>query len=284
MRRIELDDGTVLCVDSFGDTGDPAILLMGGATSSMDWWEVDFCRRLADAGRFVVRFDARDTGESSHWPVGKPGYTGEDLSLDPLRVLDALGVASAHLVGVSMGGGIAQDLAVRFPDRVLSVTLIATTAAFDRAGEDDLPGPESRIQQLMQDDEPDLDWGDEDAVVDRMVEVQGAFAGSLGLDDTVPEIARQVVRRTPDVQASVTNHWVVIGGGEGEPHAMSEITAPTLVVHGTDDPMFPLPHGEMLAREIAGARLVAVEGMGHEVPPRPTWDVVVPALVEHTAP
>ncbi len=283
MRTVDLEDGTLLCVDTVGDAADPAVLLLGGATSSMDWWEPDFCRRLAEAGRFVVRFDARDTGGSTQWPVGQPGYTGEDLSLDPLRVLDALGVAAAHLVGVSMGGGIAQDLAVRFPDRVLSLTLIATTAAFDRVGDEDLPPPEARVQRLMEEGEPELDWDDEDLVVGRMVEVQGVFAGSLGLDDTVPDIARRVVRRTPDVRASVTNHWVVIGGGEGEPHTMAEIAVPTLVLHGTDDPMFPLPHGEMLAREIPGARLVPLEGMGHENPPRPTWDVVVPAVVAHTA-
>jgi pimeloyl-ACP methyl ester carboxylesterase len=282
MQEIELDDGTVLCVDTTGDPGDPALLLLGGATSSMDWWDPVLCARLAEAGRFVVRFDARDTGGSSHWPVGQPGYTGEDLTLDPLRVLDALAVAAAHLVGVSMGGGIAQDLAVRFPDRVLSLTLVATSAALDRADPAPLPPPLPRIQRLMEEGEPELDWDDEDAVVDRMVEVHRHYAGSLGIDDTVPATARQVVRRTPDVRASVTNHWLVVGQGESSGRAMADIAAPTLVLHGTDDPLFPLPHGEALAREIPGARLVRLEGMGHEPPPRATWDVVVPAVVEHT--
>src|SRR6476646_10497930 len=102
-----------LCGDTYGAQGDPAVLLMGGATSSMDWWEPELCERLAAAGRFVIRFDNRDTGQSTTSPVGEPSYTGADLSADPLRLLDALGIASAHLVGVSMGGGIAQDLAVR---------------------------------------------------------------------------------------------------------------------------------------------------------------------------
>src|SRR6187549_1354285 len=97
-----------LCVDTIGREGDPAVLLMGGATSSMDWWEPEFCTRLAAAGRFVIRFDNRDTGQSTSSPFGQPSYTGADLSADPLRLLDALGIASAHLVGVSMGGGIAQ--------------------------------------------------------------------------------------------------------------------------------------------------------------------------------
>jgi pimeloyl-ACP methyl ester carboxylesterase len=272
-----------LCVDTVGDPDDPAVLLMGGATSSMDWWEPEFCEQLAAAGRFVIRFDNRDTGRSTASPVGEPAYTGADLSADPLRILDALGVRRAHLVGVSMGGGIAQDLAVEHPDRVLSLTLIATTAAFDRADPTPLPPPEPRIAATFEQDD-DADWDVEEAVVEKMVEVNRLFAGSLFDEDTTRAISRHVVQRTRDVQASVTNHWLVVGGGdEGASHTMADIDTPTLVLHGTEDPMFPLPHGEALAAEIRGARLLPLEGMGHEVPPRPLWDVVVPAIVEHTA-
>src|SRR4029077_13350055 len=127
--------------------------------------------------------------------------------------------------------------------------------------------------------EDELDWGAADAVVDQMVEVHRAYAGSLGVDeDRVRAISRAVVERTRDVRASVTNHWIVVGGGEGDPHTMAEINAPTLVLHGTDDPMFPFAHGQALADEIQGARLVPLDGMGHEVPPRALWDVVVPAI------
>ena len=272
-----------LCVDTVGRDGDPAVLLIGGATSSMDWWEPEFCERIAAAGRFVIRYDHRDTGGSTTSPVGAPAYTGADLTADPLRILDALGIGSAHLVGVSMGGGIAQDIAVEHPDRVLSLTLVSTSAAFDRADPTPLPPPDPRLEEAVEQD--DLDWEDRDAVVEQMVEIHRAYAGSLGLDeDRVRGIARLVVERTRDLKASVTNHWVVIGGGEGDPHTMAEIDVPTLVLHGTDDPTFPLAHGEALAAEIRGARLVRLEGMGHEVPPRALWDVVVPAIVEHTAP
>jgi pimeloyl-ACP methyl ester carboxylesterase len=272
-----------LCVDTFGAPGDPAVLLMGGATSSMDWWEPEFCERIAAAGRYVIRFDNRDTGESTTSPVGEPSYTGADLSADPLRLLDALRISRAHLVGVSMGGGIAQDIAVQHPDRVLSLTLIATTAAFDRAGTTPLPPPEPRLAATLEQDD-DLDWDDTDAVVDQMVEVHRVYAGSLGIDeDRVRTISRAVVERTRDLRASVTNHWVVIGGGEDDPHTMAEIQVPTLVLHGTDDPMFPLAHGQALVDEIAGARLVPLEGMGHEVPPRALWDVAVPAIVAQTS-
>ena len=117
-----------------------------------------------------------------------------------------------------------------------------------------------------------------------MVDVQRLYAGARWFDeDRVRAVARIVVERTRDLQASVTNHWIVIGGGDEEPHSMAEIDTPTLVLHGTEDPLFPFPHGEALASEIRGATLLPLEGMGHEVPPPGLWDVVVPAIVEHTA-
>ena len=183
-----------------------------------------------------------------------------------------------------MGGGIAQDIAVQHPERVLSLTLIATTTAFERSDPAPLPPPEPRVAATFEPTQQELDWSDRDAVVDRMVEEHRPFAGSLGLDEErVRAISRIVVDRTPDVEASVTNHWIVVGGGEGDPHTMAEIDTPTLVLHGTDDPLFPLPHGQALAAEIRGARLVTLEGMGHEVPPRVLWDAVVAEIVAHTA-
>ena len=110
------------------------------------------------------------------------------------------------------------------------------------------------------------------------------YAGSLGLDEErVRAISRAVVDRSRNVEASITNHWLVVSGGDGddEPHTMADVRAPTLVLHGTDDPFFPLAHGRALAaRSIYGARLLPLEGMGHEMPPSALWDVV-PAIVEH---
>jgi pimeloyl-ACP methyl ester carboxylesterase len=284
MTSVSVGDAE-LCVDTFGDPTDPAVLLMGGATSSMDWWEPELCERIAGGGRFVIRFDNRDTGQSTSSPVGAPSYTGADLAADPLRLLDALGIRSAHLVGVSMGGGIAQDIAVHHPDRVRSLTLVATTAAFDRASSEPLPPPDARLVATFEEDPSDVvDWTDTEACVEKMVEVQRLYAGARWFEeDRVRAVARIVVGRTRDLEASVTNHWVVIGGGDEEPHAMAELDVPTLVLHGTEDPMFPLPHGEALAAEIRGATLLPLEGMGHEVPPHGLWDLVVPAILEHTA-
>ena len=105
-----------LCVEAIGDSAHPALLLIGAATWSMDWWEDGLCRRLADRGRLVVRYDQRDTGRSTSCPPGAPDYTGADLVSDAVAVLDGLGIVRAHVVGLSMGGGIAQYVALEHRD------------------------------------------------------------------------------------------------------------------------------------------------------------------------
>jgi pimeloyl-ACP methyl ester carboxylesterase len=182
-----------------------------------------------------------------------------------------------------MGGGIAQSLAVSDPGRVLSLTLIATTAALERADPSPLPPPEPRVAATFSQEAPAVDWSDEAAVVEANLDALRPYAGSLGLDeDHLREVSRTVVRRTRDMAASITNHWAVAGDDDGPVRTMSEIAVPTLVLHGSDDPLFPYPHGEALAEEIPGARLLPLPGMGHEVPPPALWDLVVPAILEHT--
>ncbi|HEV8153247.1 MAG TPA: alpha/beta fold hydrolase, partial [Solirubrobacteraceae bacterium] len=106
-QMVNAGGGAELCVETTGDPGAPPILLIAGASSSMDYWDEELCRRLAGRGRRVVRYDHRDTGRSTSYPAGAPGYTGADLTTDALAVLDGLGLDRAHLVGLSMGGGIA---------------------------------------------------------------------------------------------------------------------------------------------------------------------------------
>src|SRR3954468_13639638 len=130
-------NGVRLCTESFGDAQDPPVLLVMGTGASMLWWEEGFCRMLADAGRFVIRYDHRDTGRSVTYEHGRPGYTGSDLVADAAGVLDAYEIPAAHIVGVSAGGALAQLLALDFADRVLSLVLISTSPAV--SGERTLP-------------------------------------------------------------------------------------------------------------------------------------------------
>lgn len=286
-ERVVHVNGVDLCVETFGDPEAAAILLVSGAAASMDWWDAEFCRRLAAAGRFVIRYDHRDTGRSVSYPPGAPGYTGSDLRGDAVALIDALGGGRAHVVGISMGGGIVQELAVDHPDWVASLTLMSTIPAFPVGPENDLPPMADRLRAVFADPAPEPDWTDHDAVVEYLVEGQRPFAGPDSFDEAhVREVVRRVVDRTVNVESSTKNHWLVVGEDDGgadstEPR-LGEVAVPTLVIHGTEDPLFPPAHGEALAREIAGAELLLLEGVGHQVPPRSVWDLVIPAIARHT--
>jgi pimeloyl-ACP methyl ester carboxylesterase len=278
-EKIVQVNGVDLCFETFGAPGDPAVLLLAGLSMSMDHWRDEFCQRLATAGRFVIRYDLRDNGRSVTYPSGAPEYTGADLERDALGLLDALGLDSAHLVGLSAGGGIAQVLAIEQPDRIASLTLMCTTSGSD----DDLPPPAPELQARFTSPPPEPDWSDRAAVIDHLLADLRAFAGSLPWDeDDMRALAERIVDRTIDMASSMKNNWLIDHGGEPIRPRLGRITAPTLVIHGTEDPLFPLEHGEALAREIAGARFLPLERVGHEVPPRATWDTVITALVAHT--
>lgn len=273
-----LANGVPLCVQTFGDPESLAILLIGGAASSMDWWEDEFCEGLASGPRFVIRYDLRDTGQSVSYEPGAPEYGGPDLVADAVGVLDALRVARAHVVGISMGGGIAQHLALDHADRVASLTLIATSP-----GGPDLPPMSAELRARFEEPSPDPDWSDRHAVVDYMVQKLRPFAGTLPFDEKeMRALAGRIVDRAINIASSMKNHWL-LEGGEPVRTRLGEIRAPTMVLHGTEDPLFPYGHAEALAAEIPGARLVPLEGVGHEVPPRPVWDEVVAAILDHSA-
>ncbi len=272
-------NGVDLCVESFGDPASPAILLIAGAGGSMLSWDEDFCERLAAAGRFVIRYDQRDTGRSTSYPPGAPGYSGRDLVEDAVGVFGALGVPTAHLVGISMGGAIAQLAALDHPDRVASLTLISTSAG---PGDPDLPAVSERLRAYFASPPPEPDWSDRAAVVEYVVEDARAYAGTTRPFDEEPwrVLAGRDFDRSPDVASSLMNHTLA-EGSPGWRDRLGELAMPTLVLHGTEDPLFPFEHGVALANEIPGARLLSLEQTGHELP-RATWDVVVPAIVEIT--
>lgn len=275
-RLIEAN-GVELCTEAFGDPRDPPILLIMGIGASMLWWEKGFCRMLADGGRFLIRYDHRDTGRSITYEPGHPGYTGDDLVADATGVLDAYEIPAAHLVGVSAGGAFAQLLALDHPDRVLSLVLISTSPALPVGRE--LPPPTEEFGRFVS--TSTVDWSDPDSVIDYQVDYSRVLGGTRPFEEgAVRDLVRRDIERARDF-ASLQNHDA-IPDGDRRHQPLSSIAAPTLIIHGTADPMFPIEHGEALAEEIPGARLLALEGAGHGVD-RTDWETIAQAILGHTA-
>jgi len=270
--------GIELCTEPFGEPSDPPVLLVMGLGASMLWWEEEFCRSLAAGGRFVIRYDHRDTGRSTTYEPGRPGYNSGDLAADAAAVIDAYGLGSVHVVGVSAGGGLAQVLALDVADRVLSLVLISTSPAVpvDR----DLPRPTGDFIRFVA--EAEVDWSDPESVIEYLVGYSRLLAGGQRPFDEAAcrDLVRRDVVRAGNV-ASLQNHDVM--AHDSGPHPpLSSITVPTLVIHGTADPMLPPAHGRALAEEIPGATLLRLDGAGHGVD-RADWATIVPAILRHTA-
>ncbi|CCH33690.1 alpha/beta hydrolase [Actinosynnema sp. NPDC047251] len=273
-------NGVELCVETFGSPEDAAVLLIAGMTGSMDNWGDGFCAGLAARGRFVIRYDHRDTGRSVAYPPGEPGYTGRDLAEDAVGVLDALGVARAHVVGLSMGGGIGQVLALDHPDRVATLTLVATSPVVPTPHELPPPAP-SLAAYFAAGGTPEPDWTSRESVVEYLVAGNRPFLGTHPVDeDAARALAGRVFDRSPNIAGS-NNHVHAAGGGESRSR-LADVVAPTLVAHGELDPLFPLAHGEALVAEIPGAILLVLPGTGHELPAA-VWGLFTDRLVEHTA-
>jgi pimeloyl-ACP methyl ester carboxylesterase len=204
------------------------------------------------------------------------------LTADALAVLDGLELDRAHVVGLSMGGGIAQGIALGHRDRLATLTLVGTSPV-DGSGSD-LPQIAPRLRAALAEPEPEPDFDDREAVIRHLVEIDRPYAGPDTFDEPRRRaIAARVADRSRDVAAGLTNHWLVIEEGEPVRGRLSELgDLPTLVVHGSEDPLFPPAHGRALAEAIPGARFIELDGVGHELPPPPTWDLFVDALVEHT--
>lgn len=276
-RMIETN-GVELCTEPFGEPGDPPILLVMGIGASMLWWDEDFCRMLAGGGRFVIRYDHRDTGRSVTYERGHPGYTGGDLVADAAGILDAYDISAAHVVGVSAGGAFAQLLPLDFPGRVRSLVLISTSPALP--GDRSLPPPTEEFGRFVS--SARVDWSDTESVVEYLVGYSRVLAGGRRPFDerAMEDLVRSDIDRARDVAAQ-QNHDLIPDDGRRRA-SLSSIAAPTLVIHGTADPMFPIEHGEAVAAEIAGATLLRLEDAGHGIE-RPDWETIVHAILDHTA-
>ncbi|MEU4810637.1 alpha/beta hydrolase [Nocardia fluminea] len=263
-----------LCVRTFGDPRLRPVLL---PSTSRLFWEDRFCDRLAGAGRFVVRYDIRDTGRSTASAPGSPGYHLRDLVTDLIGLMDVFDLPRAHLVGFSVAGWICQLAALDHPDRVSALTLINTRPTAPGPADPDLPEHSDRIMAFFT-EHARPDWSDRAAVIDYGVEQARVRAGTHGFDEQLARRqATHMVERTTDMAASTLN-LAYVDAGERWRQRLGEIAAPTLVAHGTDDPFFPYGNGQAMAREIPGAELLPLSGIGHELPDT-TWDRLLAAML-----
>jgi pimeloyl-ACP methyl ester carboxylesterase len=286
-RFCEVGGGIRLCYDTFGDPADPPLLLVMGLGTQMIAWHEDFCERLVGEGFHVIRYDNRDIGRSTHME-GAPtptipqllmrrppaAYRLEDMAGDAAGLLDGLGIPAAHVAGASMGGMIAQTLAASRPERVLSLASIMSTTGARMAGQ-----PALRVMPIFLRRPP----GGRDAFVDHTVTLFETI-GSSGIerdDDDLRELAGRMYDRGLDPDGSARQLAAILASGN-RTAALRRITAPTVVIHGTADRLVRPSGGRATVKAIAGARLVKVQGMGHDLP-RAAWDQIISAIVENAA-
>jgi len=267
-------EGVTIAAEEWTGPHAAPVVLIHGAGNSMVAWPDDFCRQLATQ-RPVVRIDVRDAGQSTSWPAGEPDYTLRDLVADVVAVVDATGRPEFHVVGVSMGGAIAQLLALEHPDRVRSITIISGTPGGPGHDAADLPRMTPELEAVFSAEGPVPDWSDREAVVDYLVEAERRFLGDRGFDlDQQSAIARATVDRAKDLAASSTNHFM-IDPGPAWRDRLGTLRRPALIVHGEADPLFPVEHGRALQAEIPDSVLLVLEGHGHGFPPPSMWNVLL---------
>jgi pimeloyl-ACP methyl ester carboxylesterase len=284
-RFCDVGRGVTLCYETFGDPDDTPILLIMGLATQMIAWHEDFCSELAERGFYVVRFDNRDIGRSTHFDfrpptiaemlrrrLGSEQYTLSDMAEDAVGLLRELGIAPAHVVGVSMGGMIAQVMAAEHPEVVRSLTSMMSTTGSRRHGQ-----PALSVYRYLLRPPP----RDRDGYIQRSAEVFG-LVGSTGFprdEQYIRERAGRSYDRGFDVSAGGRQLGAIVASGD-RTKMLGRIKAPTLVIHGTVDKMIRPSGGRATAKAIGGARLEMIEGMGHDLP-RGAWPEIIDSISQH---
>jgi len=284
-------NGIQIEYDTFGNSSFPALLLVAGNGAQMIFWEVEFCELLATTGYFVIRFDNRDAGLSTKFEEagipdfpaaikaameGKPvesAYTLDDMADDAVGLINALGIEKAHICGVSMGGMIAQVISYRHPKHVLSLTSIMSTT-----GNPDLPHGKPDALAAVLAPAPE----ERGAYVEHNMNVwQMIWSPGFPFEE---ERARTFIEESYErsyyPQGTVRQNIALIANGDRRP-LLSSIKVPTLVIHGSDDPLIPVEGGKDTARAIPGASLLIINGMGHDMP-KGAWSKIINAISHHT--
>ena len=260
-------NGIEICYECFGSRADPPILLIRGLGSQMIAWREEFCEALAGRGFFVVRFDNRDVGLSTK--LDGIDYTIDDMAADTVGILDHLGIRAAHLVGMSMGGMIAQQVAISYPERVLSLTSLAS-----HMGGDDAVGPTPEAAAIF------IGPGarTREDVVSKAVSDRRVI-GSPGFpfdEDDIREVAGRSYDRCYAPEGRL-RQITAIRSAPGRREALGRLQVPALVIHGADDPLVPVENGRLTAEAIPGADLLVIPALGHDTP-RAAWPQLIDAI------
>ncbi len=260
--------------ECFGDAADPTLVLVNGLGSQCINYRVEWCERFAAKGFRVVRMDNRDVGLSTHFsdaPPNEAAYTLSDMASDVIAVLDALGVARAHVMGLSMGGMIVQTLAIEHPERLLSVTSVMSTTGEPDVGQS-TPAAQARL------------FGppatDRSSAISNHLEGLGIW-GSPGKVDEVAQAqyAGEAFDRAFDPPGVARQIMAVMSSGS-RADALRDVTVPALVMHGSADTLLDPSGGRRTAELIPGARFVLLDGMGHDYP-EAYWDEWVDLVTAH---
>jgi pimeloyl-ACP methyl ester carboxylesterase len=283
-------NGIDLCYEIFGAADAEPLLLIMGLGAQMILWDDDFCRQLAARGFRVIRFDNRDIGMSGkltggkrlgplellklrflNIPVAAP-YRLHDMALDVVGLMDALGIQSAHLVGASMGGMIAQEVAISFPQRVRSLTSIMSTT-----GNPKLPPPTREAAAVLMAPPPKT----REEYLERFAQTWKILrAGSFPQDEALDRSRAERTFERGLNPAGVARQLRAILASGSRKQRLASVKTPTLVIHGTVDPLVPPEGGKDTAASIPGAKLLMIEGMGHALP-IPTWPEIIGAIDKH---
>ncbi|GAA2297062.1 alpha/beta fold hydrolase [Nonomuraea roseoviolacea subsp. roseoviolacea] len=291
-------DGVQLHTEEFGDPDGTPILLVMGSMSQGVLWPDAFVGRLVAGGRRVIRYDHRDTGRSAVFDFAAQPYTWDDIKDDVLRVMDAYGLESAHLVCHSAGGLLGQYIAVEHPERVRTLTVIGSSPLGGREGavimralmgepqpEGSLPPPRPEFVDHFRKVIASPPPASRREQIDRMIEEARVLHGTaLPFDeDAERQLQERIFERARDLAAVVNHRLAAAAKPDFEPEGvLHQVKAPTLVVEGTNEPAKP-GHGAIIAERIPGARLLMVEGMGHTLPPE-THEELAGAILAHTSP
>jgi pimeloyl-ACP methyl ester carboxylesterase len=277
-----------IAYETFGDPEDPALLLVMGLATQMVAWQEDFCEQLAEHGFHVIRFDNRDVGRSTPMrdlPVPSllqlatrskkaAGYTLSDLAADAVGLLDALGIEKAHVAGASMGGMIAQTIAIEHPDRVLSLASIMSNTGARWTGQ-----PKLATYRVLLGKPPK----EKDAFVEHVLTTY-RLIGSKGFDrneDDLRRMASVSFDRGRNPAGSGRQLAAIIASGD-RTEKLKRLDVPTVVIHGTADRLVSPSGGKATAKAIPGARFVPIAGMGHDLP-RGAWPTIIRSIVENAA-